>query len=75
MANFIYNFRVIPGFSSVSPTKKKIRSKVVKFTEKIRNELKRIKINFQYLHFLFFESWSILYSTVIEYNSEYNSDT
>ena len=30
-----------PGFSNVSKTPKKSRSKVVKFTDKMRNELKR----------------------------------
>ena len=40
MADCIYNLRVTPGFSSVSPTKKTNRSKVVKPTENMRNEQK-----------------------------------
>ena len=35
-----------PGFSSVSPTKNKSHSKVVKFTEKMRHELKRVENQF-----------------------------
>ena len=35
-----------PGILSASPTKKKNRSKEVKFTEEIRNELKRMKNQF-----------------------------
>ena len=35
-----------PGFSSVSPTEQKNLSKLVKFTGKMRNELKKMKNHF-----------------------------
>ena len=51
MAECIYNLWVTPGFSSVSPTKKK-SSKVVKLTENMRNEMKRMKNQFSNFEFL-----------------------
>ena len=55
---------VSPQFSSVSPTKKKMRSKVAKFTGKIRIALKRIFFHhfFVFVRLLVFKIWSILYS-------------
>ena len=44
-ADCIFNLRVTPGFSSASPTKKN-RSKVVKLTENMWYELKRMKHQF-----------------------------
>ena len=51
MADCIYNLRVTQLDYQMYHRPKKSYSTVVKFTEKIRNELKRMKINFPIFRF------------------------